>query len=1370
MKKQRQSQRGFSLIEIMVTLAVFVIIMAAALMIYDRSNKIFKTSVESAEMQQNTRAAFDRMVSEIRMMGFDYDRDGVPVRSASGLWQPDTAYAEGVIVSPTVANGKSYEVISAGQSHTLEPAWPTTVGDTLTDNSVTWRCLGPAYQQPDEQIEFAGKSAITVRANFDFTTDSANGRGREIDYEPDERQFPLVTTGNEEIVTYALRSVSGSNPDTLAFYADVAKPRAAYPGGTAEAQVRIPNVDLCASGCTSPPYTLMRFTIKDDGQPDAGTPVANNIRSLAFSYYSDVPGTTLLTAADASALAQGAIGGLGQYNPDNIAGTANWDDRTQRARIQSVRMTLVGMGEANDPSYVNPAETSTSPARKRRTYTLESLITPRNIGLSGFAEPDPNQPGPPSITSVCVGSCNITRVSWDPPVGGNVNTYEVRWASSAAGPFVNVGVVVPGDVVSAPVFNLNPGTLYFFKVVAVNENGYAESNNSLSRSPVNTTRPSPVTQLAATEGATAQPNQITLTWTAPTTNDSAMANLSCAGVSSSGTLLDPAEPIRYRIWRGTSENFDPLNGGGEVVLDSTVPIQPTGTPGSVITWIDDANNKPHRAPASCKNYWYRIQVYDTCTLLVASIPAANSPNNVSTGTSTVFPNVVGTVLPAIAGYATAAADSVPSAPGQPTIDYSNGNSECDRPNNVCNVKLLWPAVTTDTSNPTNNITVDQYRILRKRKKAADTQWGDDTILPLLDNASSNPGAQEGINVVYHDNTALDHDPNDRRKWYYQYTVTALQCGQESAPSPTVEFPESCGLAASTVIQSGARDGDGSLAAPWVMNATDSIEVIPPAGVPLDRVQFEIYPEPDLNPNNAPIDRQNQSNPPFVYTWNDQADGAVYRVVITMRNAAGCEEQTERFIQDDPISCPNATASQIGSLSGSGIQSSPWLMGTGDTVTINPPAGGPISSIIFTLTQVSDGAVITTATDVASPFVFTWAAQTDNVDYKLRASVVYSDGCTEDIDRFVRDEPSPVCTGATMAVTGSAGGDGLAQGTAWVLNSPDVLTIAPPVNGNINQVVFTVTAVSPAAAALPAVTDSVTPYTLTWPDRTDNTIYKVDAVIAYAPGCSETVTRYVKDQQCSGATAAQAGSVGAGTGLTSTSPWVFNAADTVTVTPPATLTVVNVVHTLYLGATTTVVATETDAASPYAITWVDRTDNQLYRLESVVTYSAGCTETITRYIQDQSLCFITASTGTITHADDGSRRIATITFTITNPTAELLTVKGVKVDWTRDAAHPSAVLQTIRLNGTVDWPVATQAPPSSGVVAPATPTPGTIPINSSTYTVAMKFDIGKKSEVGDLATNWINGLCIQYTAPSFGSGVTASCNVLGGTSANPTACN
>ena len=252
-------------------------------------------------------------------------------------------------------NGRSYELIIAGQSNNLEPAWPAAVGATLTDGSVTWRALGPAYQQPDEQIEFAGRSAITVRANFNFSTDANQAHGRETAYEPSGGQFPLVTTSNEEIVTYALRSVNGPNPDTLRFYADVARPRAAFPGGTAEAQVEIPNVDLCASGCNNPPYTLMRFTIQDDGTPSAGVAVANNIRSVAFNYFTDLPGTIPLTNPDNSALTQGAIGGAGQYDPSNIAGTANWDHRTQRGRIESIRMTLDRHGAGRRLALQQPA-------------------------------------------------------------------------------------------------------------------------------------------------------------------------------------------------------------------------------------------------------------------------------------------------------------------------------------------------------------------------------------------------------------------------------------------------------------------------------------------------------------------------------------------------------------------------------------------------------------------------------------------------------------------------------------------------------------------------------------------------------------------------------------------------------------------------------------------------------------------------------------------------------------------------------------------------------------------------------------------------------------------------------------------------------
>jgi prepilin-type N-terminal cleavage/methylation domain-containing protein len=1396
-KTQRttRGQRGMSLTEVVVTTAIFAVIFIVALTLYDQGNKVFKTSVESADMQQNTRAGFDRLVSDLRMAGYDADRDGVPSRAPSGPWAPSTVYAPGAIVSPTVSNGFSYRAVSGGQTGNLEPTWPLVAGQVHTgDGSVTWVTLGPVFQQPDEQIEFAGRSAITIRANFDYQIDTTREHGREgafmsdvnnPNYEPAGGQFPIVTTANNEIVTYALRSVSGPNPDTLEFWADTTTPRSVFPGGSAERRVQIPNVDLCLSGCNNPPYTLMRFTLgpggaNSGGVPDAGTPVANNIRDLQFFYYSDTAGEVENLIEDQSGGVftpvppNGAIGGEGRYNPAAIGADPEWGDRTQRASIQTVRVRLVGMNNKPDPKYTNPAEVGT-PAENYRTYTLESNVSPRNLGLSGLSEPDTNPPSAPFITSVCTGACRVTRVQWNPSVTGNVDSYQVRWDLDSGGDYDNIGIVVPGDVVSAPVFNLTPGVPHYFKVVAVNEIGSSRLEDSFARrgTPVNSTRPNPVTTLTATEGAAALANQILLTWTAPSRNDPALDNLSCDPNPVSGELIDPAEPIRYRVWRGTSEDFNPAAtpSEGEIVLDNGVAAQPNGPGGSIITWTDDKTNALGKPPANCKNYWYRVQVYDTCSL---DASPANNPDDPSTGQSSIFPRAeAGGTDPAIHGYASST--TRPAAPAAPTIDYSGTYSRCS--GNICSVRIKIPKVTSDTSNPTQIITVDQYRVRRERKKATDTTWVSDTVLALLTDASSDPANMDGNFVIYTDGTAIDKDPNDRRKWYYRYTVTALQCGAESDPSPPVQFPESCGLAGSTVIESGASSGDGSAAAPWVMAANDFLQVTPPDGILLNRVLYETYPEPDPNPNNPPIDTYDAPDAPYQYNWSNQADGQVYRVVITLTNDQGCTEQTERYIQDDPINCPSATVTQVGSTGGSGqgTVGLPWIMNAGDTVTVNPPAAGPVDSVVFELFRTpgnssADGPYTILAGD---PFVYTWRDLTDNETYRLNIIINYTDGCIENIDRYITDEPPPVCSGATTVVTGAVSGDGLAQGSPWVLNGGDSIEIVPPAGGVVNQVVFTITPVSPAGTALPPVTDSFAPYTLPWSDLTDGTIYQVDAVITYSPSaCSpETITRFVRDEKCSGAVAAQIGSSGAGLGLTTASPWVFDANDTVSVQAPVGATITNVTFNLFDQPGTTRIFTISDATSPYEFVWTNRTDDALYRLEIVITYTPGCTETLTRYIRDEGTCFLTATATSVLTVDSGSRKIATITYQITNPSVQVVTMSGIKVDWLRDSQHPEAVLQEIVYNGSVTDTVTNQAPPTTGVMTPITPTPPTIPATSSSYTIALKYDIGPRSgsnAVGDLGANWVTGLCLQYTVPSFG-GTPASCNVSGSISGNPGNC-
>src|SRR6188768_2186444 len=94
----RIRERGFTLAEVMVATAVMIIVFVGVLLMYDRANNVFKTSNEAADMQQNLRVAYDRVLADVRMAGFDYKRGGplLPGQTAAP-WTPTRAYAAGTI-------------------------------------------------------------------------------------------------------------------------------------------------------------------------------------------------------------------------------------------------------------------------------------------------------------------------------------------------------------------------------------------------------------------------------------------------------------------------------------------------------------------------------------------------------------------------------------------------------------------------------------------------------------------------------------------------------------------------------------------------------------------------------------------------------------------------------------------------------------------------------------------------------------------------------------------------------------------------------------------------------------------------------------------------------------------------------------------------------------------------------------------------------------------------------------------------------------------------------------------------------------------------------------------------------------------------
>lgn len=65
------NQKGFTLIEMMISLVIGVMITGAAYATYSSQQKAYYLQDQVAEMQQNLRAAFSRIAIELRMAGYD---------------------------------------------------------------------------------------------------------------------------------------------------------------------------------------------------------------------------------------------------------------------------------------------------------------------------------------------------------------------------------------------------------------------------------------------------------------------------------------------------------------------------------------------------------------------------------------------------------------------------------------------------------------------------------------------------------------------------------------------------------------------------------------------------------------------------------------------------------------------------------------------------------------------------------------------------------------------------------------------------------------------------------------------------------------------------------------------------------------------------------------------------------------------------------------------------------------------------------------------------------------------------------------------------------------------------------------------------
>ena len=101
-------------------------------------------------------------------------------------WAVSTAYSLNQVVYP--ANGYQYICTVAGTSGTTQPSWPTTIGSTVSDGGVTWKCYQPL-------VALQTKIGAEVTGGQDYTQ---TFNGVSISYRVIQNRFITFDASNTE--------------------------------------------------------------------------------------------------------------------------------------------------------------------------------------------------------------------------------------------------------------------------------------------------------------------------------------------------------------------------------------------------------------------------------------------------------------------------------------------------------------------------------------------------------------------------------------------------------------------------------------------------------------------------------------------------------------------------------------------------------------------------------------------------------------------------------------------------------------------------------------------------------------------------------------------------------------------------------------------------------------------------------------------------------------------------------------------------------------------------------------------------------------------------------------------------------------------
>ncbi|TDI31054.1 MAG: prepilin-type N-terminal cleavage/methylation domain-containing protein, partial [Acidobacteria bacterium] len=104
---QGRGSRGFSLVEVTMAFAIFLVASLAAYGLFVMGTRSFKKAENATTLQQTTRAGFDRMIRELRLAGFNHNADGSSARpdeQIEGAWDTAVTFRADFDVDDPVAS------------------------------------------------------------------------------------------------------------------------------------------------------------------------------------------------------------------------------------------------------------------------------------------------------------------------------------------------------------------------------------------------------------------------------------------------------------------------------------------------------------------------------------------------------------------------------------------------------------------------------------------------------------------------------------------------------------------------------------------------------------------------------------------------------------------------------------------------------------------------------------------------------------------------------------------------------------------------------------------------------------------------------------------------------------------------------------------------------------------------------------------------------------------------------------------------------------------------------------------------------------------------------------------------------------------